>query len=351
MPSPLVRPLVARPVPRRAGTAALALLGLAALAAGCAPATSPSDVPTPPAAEGLAAQAPADLSTIDNCGVEVAVGDPPQRVVAIKSSSFELMLALGLADRVVGAAFLDGPVPEEYATAAAGVPVISDGAPGGEAVLALEPDMVFAGWESNFAADSAGERSTLGGLGILTYVSPAACKAEPYKPDPLTFDHVFADIVEAGQIFGVPEDAEALVAEQRADLAALQPDDRGLTALWYSSGTDVPYVGAGIGAPQMIMDAIGLTNVAAGVRDTWTSFGWEQVADADPDVIVLVDATWNSAQQKIALLEANPVASRLPAVREQRYLVVPFPATEAGVRNVAAARDLSAQLAATDVAP
>src|SRR5665647_927951 len=50
-------------------------------------------------------------------------------------------------------------------------------------------------------------------------------------------------------------------------------------------GTGFPYVGAGIGAPQMIMDAVGLTNIAAGVTDTWASFSWEQVAADDPDVI------------------------------------------------------------------
>ena len=81
----------------------------------------------------------------------------------------------------------------------------------------------------------------------------------------------------------------------------------------------------------MMMDAAGLTNIFADVHDTWTSAGWEQVVAADPDVIVLVDATWNTADSKIALLEANPATAQLTAVREHRYLTVPFPAAEAGV--------------------
>ena len=60
---------------------------------------------------------------------------------------------------------------------------------------------------------------------------------------------------------------------------------------------------------------------------------------------MLVDSSWNTAAHKIDLLEANPVTAALPAVREHRYLTVPFPATEAGVRNVAAVADLAAQLA------
>jgi iron complex transport system substrate-binding protein len=211
--------------------------------------------------------------------------------------------------------------------------------------------MVYAGWESNFSVESAGERSALADLGIASYVSPSACKSAEHRPDPLTFDGVFDEILEAGQVFGAPDAARRLVDEQRAALAEVDPDSSGLTALWYSSGADVPYVGAGIGAPQMIMDAVGLDNIAGEVHDTWTAFGFEQIVEEDPDVIVLVDAAWNTAESKIDILEANPATARLTAVREGRYLTVPFAATEAGVRNVDAARDLAGQLADLGLAP
>ncbi len=351
---------------RRARTASAAI-ALAVLVAGCGARSADGDLAPgaagPRGAQGEAgSRAPAgDPSTdgsatdrpttgghpltLDNCGVEVTVESPPQRVVTIKSSTTEMLLALGLADRIVGAAFLDGPVPESLADAATDLPVLSDRAPGPEAVLTVEPDLVYAGWESNFSAESAGDRAALAELGVASYVSPSACKAAGYQPDPLTFDVVFDEIVEAGRVFGAEAAAQRLVTAQRADLAAATPDSRGLTALWYSSGADVPYVGAGIGAPQMIMDAVGLTNIAADVHDTWTSFSFEQVVADDPDVIVLVDAAWNTAQSKIETLEANPATARLTAVQEGRYLTIPFAATEAGVRNVDAVRDLAAQLA------
>ena len=304
----------------------------------------------PPAAEGgvPAADAVGDEAypvTVDNCGVEVTVEAPPQRVLTIKSSTTEMLLALGLGERIVGAAFLDGPVPDGLAGAAADLTIVSDRAPGPEAVLTLEPDLVYAGWESNFSVESAGERSALADLGVLSYVSPSACKAEGYRPDPLTFDVVFDEILEAGRVFGATDAARVLVEEQRAALAEVPRTGDGRTALWYSSGADVPYVGAGIGAPQMIMDAVGLQNIAADVHDTWTSFAFEQIVAEDPDVIVLVDAAWNTARSKIDLLESNPATAQLTAVREGRYLTVPFAATEAGVRNVDAARDLADQLA------
>ncbi|WP_235201297.1 ABC transporter substrate-binding protein [Microbacterium sp. CH12i] len=104
-----------------------------------------------------------------------------------------------------------------------------------------------------------------------------------------------------------------------------------------------------MGAPQMMMDAAGLTNIAADVDETWSSLSWEVIVDANPDVIVLVDSAWSSAEKKIGMLEANPATAQLPAVLNGRYLIVPFPAGEAGVRNVEAVESLLTQLEAIDL--
>ena len=278
-----------------------------------------------------------------NCGPRVELDAAPQRIVAIKSTSIELVTALGAADRLVGIGFADGPAPQEMAEELAAVEVISEQAPSQEVVLGVEPDLVFAGWGSNLAADTAGARDTLAKLGVASYVSPAACQEKGYQPDPMTFDLLFDQFVEAGDLLDEPEAAADLVAEQRAALAEVPTAKDGTTALWWSSGEDTPFVGGAIGAPQMMLDAVGLTNVVD-EHATWTSLGWEAIVDADPDVIVLVDATWNTAEQKIAALESNPATAALSAVKEGRYLTIPFPAAEAGVRSVPAPRDPPTQL-------
>ncbi len=325
-------PLDSRPFLRSA-TAVAAVLALA----GCA-AQSTAAAPT-------SAPASSSTVTVDNCGTVVELDAPPQRVITIKSTSTEMLLALGLGDRIVGTAFQDGPLPADLQQAGAGLSSLSDKVPSEEVVLQQEPDLVYGGWESNFSADGAGERGELQSLGVATYVSPSACKEPGYQPDPLTWDEVFREIGEAGSLFGAQDAASALVAEQRAMVAGVTPDTRGLSALWYSSGSDTPYIGAGIGAPQMMLDTVGLRNIAADVHDTWTPLGWEAVVDADPDVIVLVDATWNTAQSKMDRLANDPATANLTAVKNNRYLVVPFPAGEAGVRNAPATVDLAAQLA------
>ena len=318
----------------------LPLLAAASLVlAGCGGPAPAGSVP------GGSAAASGFPFTVDNCGTKVTFTAPPERAVTIKSTSTELLLALGLGDRIVGTAFADGRVPEQWQQ---DIPVISEQLPAQEPVLALEPDFVFAGWESNFSADGAGEREALGKLGINTYVSPAACQQPGYRPAPLTFENIFASIREIGRIFDADAAAAQLVNEQREQLDAIEPHGKELSALWYSSGSDTPFIGGGSGAPQLVMEAAGLRNVAADVDQAWSPLSWEVVAERNPDVIVLVDSSWGSTEKKIGVLEAHPVISQLDAVKEGRYLVVPFAASEAGVRSVETVQSLVDQLAELD---
>lgn len=305
------------------------------------------------AACGSAAERPATEDSVSdfpmsitNCDTVVEIERPPSRVLAIKSTSIEMMLALGQEERIAGIAFPDGPVAEDWAPDDE-LNVVSDRVPAQEATLALEPDLIYAGWESNVSADGVGARDDLARLGVPSLVSPAACQSAE-QPDPLTWDHVWDEIALAGEVFDAVSNADALVAEQQKRLEAVEPDGRGLTALWYSSGSDTPFVGAGIGAPQLVMDTVGLTNIADDLQMTWASYSWEAVIDADPDVIVLIDSAWGSTDKKIDQLESNPATAALTAVREKRYLVVPFPAGEAGVRTVEAVETLHEQLGQLD---
>lgn len=300
-------------------------------------------------ATGQASRTPTDAGTINNCGFTQTFDTAPERIFTIKSTSTELVVALGLKDKLVGTAFNDGPVVDVQKQQPVEVPIVSEKAPDKETVLQSEPDLVIGGWESNFAGDTAGERDTLATLGVASYVSPAACQEPEHQPRPMTFDKLFAQFGEAGRILGAEQAASDLVAAQKAELAKVAKAAPETTALWWSSGEDTPFVGGGIGAPQMVLDAVGLTNVNAENPKTWDSMGWEAIVDADPDVIVLVDAAWNTAESKIKALTSNGATKNLTAVRKKQFLIIPFPAAEAGVRSVSAATDLSAQLGELDL--
>lgn len=318
--------------PRSLPAPLVAVAVVASLAlAGCA-----SGAPHP--ASPAASVAPV---TVDNCGTSVTFAKAPERVVTIKSTSTEMLLALGLGDRIVGTAFQDGPLPSNLSKNAPAPASLSDQFPSEEVVLEKQPDMIYSGWESAFASDATGARDELASLGIASYVSPSACRSAE-QPAKLTFDNVFGDITQVASIFRV--DPTPLLDAQKKALGAVRPVGRDRTAFWYSSGTDTPYAGAGIGAPELVLETVGLKNIAADVDATWAPLSWEAVVAADPDFIVLIDATWNTVKKKIELLESNPATANLTAVKNGRYLVLPFASSEAGVRSVEAAASLEKQI-------
>ena len=340
---PMARPTarsLARPMARPLALVAMLAVG-ALLLAGCGTASA-----TP--VTSSTAKATAAAITLQNCDTSETFAKAPTRVVSIKSTSTEILLALGLGDKIVGTAFQDGPVPAKWAAQAAKLHSISDFMPSEEALLALEPDFVYSGWESAFSADQAGTRAELTSLGIGSYVQPAACRTTG-APAKLAFSDIFSEIGQVADIFHVS--STKLIAQQKTELAAVKKakSTQGLSALWYSSGTDTPYVGAGTGAPELVMETVGLKNVAGGIAQTWTSLGWESIVADDPDVIILIDATWNTAASKIQSLETNPATQNLTAVKNHRYITIPFPASEAGVRTVDAAASIQKQLKALDI--
>lgn len=269
-----------------------------------------------------------------NCGVEVEVDQVPERVFTVKSSTLEMLLALGLEDVVVGSAYLDGPVPEELSPEGWEPNVVAEQIPSREVFLSTEPDFVLAGWESNVTADGIGERDQLAEMGIPSYVLPPACEFEEDVDQAVTFEDIFEMIEEVGTIFEAEEQAEDLIVEQQQQLNQIEPLSEEVSVIWYSSGEDAPFVAGAAGTPQMIMEAGGVTNVFDDMARTWFSISWEGYVAEDPDFIVLVDAPWNSAEDKRERLESHPAASELDAVKAGNYIEIPFAATEAGVRNI-----------------
>ncbi|WP_033346149.1 ABC transporter substrate-binding protein [Catenuloplanes japonicus] len=295
----------------------------AVLLGGCAAVGEPSG--------GTPSSAPAAL---DNCGTRISVPKPPSRVVTLDQAATEVMLALGLQERMVGTAHLDDEILPEYAQTYQQIPVLASEYPTPEQLAAADPDFVYASHVSAFAA---GKRDA------ASYVSPADC-----SPVPLTVDAVLAEITEIGAIFGVPERAAALVADHRARItaAAASVDQVERERLmWWDDGTATPAVGACCGVPAAMMAAIGAPNVSATVPGTSTESAWATVAATDPTVIVLIEP----ADEKKAYLAGDATLKELTAVLHERYVTLPRQESTAGVRTVLGIEHLAAGLTALGV--
>lgn len=286
--------------------------------------------------------------TIEDCGTTATIDAAPERAVTMNQGATEVALALGLEDRLAGTAYLDDAVPEEWQEAYASVDVLSEAYPDQESLLAAEPDFVYASYTSAFDDEEVADRGELAGLGVGTYTSPLGCSGG--DPVPVTFDAVWGEVDTVADVFGVPDRAEQVRAEQQEALEEMadQAAGDGLEVFWFDSGDDTAFAGAGDGGPQLVLEAVGATNVFADVEGGWADVPWEDVVAADPDVIVLADAAWSTAEEKKRLLAADPALRDLRAVAEERYVELPFSASTPGVRLVEGAETVARQLADLD---
>lgn len=283
--------------------------------------------------------------TIENCGLTYTYEAPPQRAVTMNQASTEIMLALGLEESMVGTAYLDDEILPALDAAYRSVPILAEKYPSQEVLFASEPDFVYGAYRSAFGDEAAGSRTKLAELGINSYLSTAACEDEALRPSQVTLETVYAEIRDIAAIFGVPERGEALINGMQTRLeavtAAIGSEVEPVTIFWYDSGTDDVYAGACCGIPGEIIQQVGAENIFADVKGSWATVNWEEVISRNPDVIVIIEADWSPAAEKIELLTSNPAYAAMTAVQEKRFIVVPFSATTPGIRNLDAVEELA----------
>jgi iron complex transport system substrate-binding protein len=296
---------------------------------------------------GLSQAASARQSVaIQNCGFPVTYATPPKRAVAMNQPATEILLALGLQDRVVGTAYLDDAILPAFAEAYRKIPVLAAKYPSREALLSARPDFVYGSYASAFAPEAAGSREELARLGTDSYLSPSGCGAGR-RPAHITMGTVYDEIRDIGRIFGVSARAEQLIASYQADIRATQATIGVVTRpprlFWYDSG-DPPSAGACCGVPDEIIRLVGAENVFKDTPGSWKTVSWEEVIARNPDAMVLIDAEWSPAADKRRLLDATRAYASIDAIKAQRFVTIDFSASTPGIRIVAAVRKLAEAL-------
>lgn len=163
----------------------------------------------------------------------------------------------------------------------------------------------------------------------LKDVEAAVCdwtgkKAEIVSLKPNVLADVWSDIRRVGDALDAPKAADALVSDMQTRMNALAAcasrlPQRPRVALieWID-----PLMAAGNWMPELVALAGGANLFGeAGKHSPWMS--WEELAAADPDVIVALPCGMNMAQTlaELAVLTAKPGFAGLKAVREGRFAV------------------------------
>ena len=327
------------------GLVSLAVLTVIVLAA-CGSSATPTQI-SPSAAASYAPVTIEACATTTGSDADISVGsisftydEPPTKAVTMNQHPTEVMLALGLADHMVGTGYMDDTILPEYLAAYDKIPVLAVEYPSKEVVLNVEPDFVYGGFSSAFGIEAAGSQGDLKSLGIGSYLTAAICKESAD-----TMSDVYTDIRNIGKIFGVAARAEALVSDIEQDIQEVQTAlgvvDRPLRVFLYHSGVDTPFTSVCCAMFTNLVETVGGKNIFDDVAGRVKTVNWEDVIQRDPEVIVLPDAVWSTAQEKIDLLLSTPAYADITAVKNQRFVVMQFSSLVPGIRNPAAIRTLA----------
>ncbi|MFD0899264.1 ABC transporter substrate-binding protein [Actinomadura sediminis] len=279
--------------------------------------------------------------TVRNCGTDYRFPATPRRVVTSSTPATEVMLALGLRDRLAGTVAATDVVPE-YADDLRGVRVIAESAfppPSKEVVYSAGPDMVVSGYPDDYGPKAMGERATLQRDGVGTYLLSANCPGHEAE-----IEDVHTDVRALGKVFGVESRAEELVRRLQGEVDAVEPVPGNPGVFDYAGGKDKPTTAGSRALVDDLIRRAGGTNVFPEVT-SFKQVAWEEVVKRDPDAILVEDQAFEPADKAIAWMKSYGPLKDVTAVKENRFIVIPVNDTQPGVRSGRALKTITEGLA------
>ncbi|RBC02167.1 iron ABC transporter substrate-binding protein [Pseudomonas sp. MWU12-2115] len=282
--------------------------------------------------------------TIHSCNREVTFKEAPKHAVSHDINMTQMMLALGLKSRMAGYSGVSGwkSVTPAMQSLLDGLPELAAKYPSVETLLNANVDFFFAGWDYGMRVGGDLTPQTLQPLGINVYELTESCAFVMKRPA-ATLDDTYNDLRNLGKIFDVQDRANALIADMQQQVAEIRKDlpaDKPRVFL-YDSGEDRAMTSGRLGMPQALIDAAGGRNILDDVEASWTRVNWETVVERNPQVIVIVDYSEITAEQKIEFLLKNPALQSVDAIKNQRFIVIPYVQATPGIDNVLAVETLA----------
>ncbi len=281
-------------------SASIVLLLLAA----CATSPSLSNAP-PPSSQPSSVAAAFPLTLTDDAGREVSLEAEPQRIVSLAPSNTEIACALDACDRLVGVTDFDDH-PAEVAEIDK---VVTMAQVDVEAVVATEPDLVLA----------AGNELTP--TAVIEQLVDLDVPVLVLYPESL--DEVGANIELVGMATGRNNEAAALVGEMAARVEAVEEAVADLarprTFYEVSVFEGTIYTAGERSFLASLIETAGGEPITGDALST--SIELEELVAADPELILLGDATYDPT------ITPESVAQRqgwqtMTAVEDERVVVV-----------------------------
>ena len=272
----------------------------------------------------------------------------PERIVCLDYPAVEICVALGLGDRVVGISEAEGALEDclpEYRDRISQIPMLPSklskrGMPSFETVREACPDLVFGTSYSFQTPFGVAEEEDFERLGIHIYALKATYILNS------TFEDTYEDISNIGRIFGKEKQAEKLISLMREREQRLCRKTKDVSNPVRVFSFDAPVGGkaftCGASLESHMIHAAGGVNVFGGRLQQFVAVDWEEVADLDPEVI-LVHRFFDGddAEQKIEILRRCTEIAETAAMRKGQIFTLGIKKVFPCVDNIETAIQMS----------
>ena len=171
------------------------------------------------------------------------------------------------------------------------------------------------GWDSLFSDDAFSVDFCLE-HGIIPYF-PYCCS------DSATFEDIYKDYEVLGNVFGVQDRAAEKVQAMKDKLDEVheilgdEVYENPIKVFVYDSGEDAPFT-ACQGVPGDMIKKAGGISIFDDIEKGWATPSWEEVVARDPDVMLILNYTYEDTAEKEEFLKTNDATKNLRAVQEGR---------------------------------
>ena len=281
---------------------------------------------------------------VKSCNRTVTFDTPPTKAISNDVNLTEMMLVLGLSDRMVGYTGISGwnKLDPEMREGVKELPELSEKYPSKEVLVGADADFFFAGWNYGMKVGGEVTPETLEPFGIKVYELTESC-THIMKKDKASIEDMYNDLLNLGRIFGEEERAADIVQEYRTELLE---ETKGLDVsspvrvFVYDSGEDTPFTAGLYAMPTALIEAAGGTNIMNDFQKSWGTVTWEAVIDRNPEVIVIVNYGSVTAAQKRDFMMSNPAFASIDAVKNDRFVTLEYVEATPGPRNINAVKTL-----------
>ena len=289
----------------------------------------------------------AQAQTVDNCGEPLVFETTPERLVIHDMNMADMAFALGLQDRIVGLTGISGwyKASPEFNALRGDIPELAPKYPTVENLVAVEPDLFFAGWYYGMRPGGEVTPDTLAPFGIKTMILTESCVHLDKDRPVASMDLLFDDILRLGKVMEVENRAEALVAGWKRQLASIQEQTANLSkprVFLLDGPADAPFTSGKFAIPDAMISAAGGQSVTHDLKTSWGRTSWEMVASANPEFLILLDyQTGNGANDTFRFLQDHPLMSLTDAVRNNHWIGLRYEELTPGPANIVAIEKLA----------